>query len=181
MRPAQTNSATTKGYQRTKSPVQGQSTKSTPSSTNARKSPIRGKKDSASSGIGKGTTKHTASSASKQTVGHSSNHQLNSPASLIQKQDRKNLNGAGQHNFNASKKNTRQQQQTKVQKTFTKNPKNVKINLADLSIETYDHKNGRPSLMDVNNVQMFANINMEEPTEDVFTPEMGVQNQTELL
>ena len=31
--------------------------------------------------------------------------------------------------------------------------------------------------MDVNNVQMFANINMEEPTEDVFTPEMGQQNE----
>lgn len=30
--------------------------------------------------------------------------------------------------------------------------------------------------MDVNNVQMFANINMEEPNEDVFTPEMGQAN-----
>lgn len=33
--------------------------------------------------------------------------------------------------------------------------KNLEINLEALGIETYDHQNGRPSMVDINNVQMY--------------------------
>lgn len=46
-----------------------------------------------------------------------------------------------------------------------KNPKNVQINLAELAIESFDHKQGRPSLIDINNVQMFEGNEDEDPYE----------------
>ena len=51
--------------------------------------------------------------------------------------------------FNTAQQSTKPQLQGN--QSYIKNPKNVAISLAELYIETYDHEQARPSLIDVKN------------------------------